>query len=231
MFSHRSGRAWVARRRLIPPIFAFVFALAGATSAFAWTQLFNNYPNAPTSCTDTSSWPCIEWAKTGSNLSITAEVYLNSSLTLGVIDLHTDVRNSFPEWNNIAARNPHLQETTSTTSDEVYAWAGVMPDGIYAGTTDSYQGSQPYHITHADIEFNSNVAWNRLLDFSVTYPEPGTTLYHADARKVANHEMGHAEGLGHTGINPAIMRQGATTYYHVQSNDAAGIVAVYGAYP
>jgi hypothetical protein len=211
-------------------VWAVVSVLA-ASPANAWTQLKNNYPGTPVSCTDTSTWPCIEWAKTSSNLSITVDVYLHSSLLQNNIDIRTDLRNSFSEYNNIAARNPFLRETTSTSSDEIYAWAGVMSEGVYAGTSISVQQSQPYHITHADIEFNSEIVWNRSLDFGLTYPEPGTTLYHADSRKVSNHEMGHAEGLGHTGIDPAIMRQGATTYYHVQANDRSGIIAIYGAYP
>jgi len=56
---------------------------------------------------------------------------------------------------------------------------------------------------------------------------------HADARIVANHEMGHVEGLDHVipASPSAIMKQGALTFWHIQNDDRNGIIAIYGAYP
>jgi hypothetical protein len=77
-------------------------------------------------------------------------------------------------------------------------------------------------MTYTTMVFRTTVTWNH----SFTY---GTNV--ADSRKVSMHEMGHVEALGHTGINPAVMRQGALSYWQPQYNDRIGIVAIYGAYP
>lgn len=78
----------------------------------------------------------------------------------------------------------------------------------------SYTAS-PYRIYGADVLVNTLINWN----------------CHGDARKVTTHELGHAEGLGHTGISPAVMRSGATTYWKPQANDELGLQKIYGAYP
>ena len=200
--------------------------------ALGWTQMVNEYPDSPTSCQNTATYPCIEWPTSG-GLSVNVDVYLDSTLTLvTAVTLKTDMRNGFPQWNNIAARNPHLQETTSTANDEMFVRASLneLPRNVYAATTVSYQAASPHRIVAADMNFNREVSWNHSLDFS-SYVEEGVTYYRADSRKVAVHELGHSEGLGHTGISPAVMRQGATTYWQAQANDKTGIISVYGAYP
>ncbi|MDQ3407340.1 MAG: M10 family metallopeptidase domain-containing protein [Chloroflexota bacterium] len=62
------------------------------------------------------------------------------------------------------------------------------------------------------------------------------TQCNADARKVANHEMGHAQGLAHVsdatiGTRQATMRPGPVFYSDVQADDRDGIIDIYGAYP
>jgi hypothetical protein len=40
------------------------------------------------------------------------------------------------------------------------------------------------------------------------------------------------EGLGHESSSvTSVMRQGALTFYQVQTDDRNGIIAIYGAYP
>lgn len=82
--------------------------------------------NSPIPCEDTDASPCIEWRKTSSNLSINVDVYLSYLLSQEEVDLKTDIRNTFPKWNEIAARNPHLQETTSTANEEVWVTTEAM---------------------------------------------------------------------------------------------------------
>lgn len=38
-----------------------VFAVLAVSPATAWTQLDNEYPNSPVSCTDINPYYCIEW--------------------------------------------------------------------------------------------------------------------------------------------------------------------------
>lgn len=87
--------------------------------AVGWTQLRNNYPGSPVSCTDVNPWYCIEWPKTANNLSITVEVYFASSVDLiTAVPLRTYLRNGMAEWNVMPARNPYLKEITSTATDD-----------------------------------------------------------------------------------------------------------------
>lgn len=203
-------------------------AVPGLVSA--WSQEVNNYPSAPVSCDGSATWPCIEWPTSG-GLSVNVDVYLDSSLTIiSTVDFKTDVRNTFSQWNGIAARNPHLQETTSTSNDEEFVHAGQLALTTYGSTSTTYHSTSPYRIISCDTVFNTYISWNHSMDYSSFQLPSGETRYRADSRKVATHELGHCEGLGHTGF-AAIMKQGAVSFVTVQSNDIAGIIAVYGAYP
>ncbi len=210
-----------------------VFAVLAVSPAAAWTQLDNEYPNSPVSCTDINPYYCIEWPTTPGGLSVNVDVYLDSTLDLITsVPFKSDIRASIPQWNNIAARNPHLQETTSTTGVEALVWASLdFPSNVYGVTFNSVLSSNPRQIAFSEIIMSRQIAWNHTYTFTCYQPEPGTTVCRADARKVSTHELGHAEGLGHTGISPAVMRTGAVTYWTPQANDKAGIVAIYGAYP
>jgi hypothetical protein len=76
-------------------------------------------------------------------------------------------------------------------------------------------------VTGALLVFSTSVTWNHTLTYDT---------YIADSRKVATHELGHVEALGHTGFT-AIMHQGAEPFYTPQTNDIQGLKAIYGAYP
>lgn len=222
MIKAHGSRGYGAGRVVRALALAGAMALISTIPASAWTQIYNSYPYDPLSCGDPGGY-CIEWPTTPGGLSVNVDVYLYASLGQANIDLRTDVRRTYNYWNDIPARNPHLQETTSLSASEVDVWRGttIYPDS-WAETTPYPQPGGGHTMTYATMVFNSLVTWNR----SYTY---GT--YVADARKVAMHEMGHVEALGHTGISPAVMRTGALNYSVPQYNDRIGIVAIYGAYP
>ena len=119
----------MGHRQRIGPVIAFVAVvslLTGAAPASAGTQLWNEYPNSPTSCTGVNPYKCIEWPTTSGGLSVNVDVYLESTLDLITqVPFKADLRASLLEWNNVAARNPHLQETTNPDAAEVYVWASM----------------------------------------------------------------------------------------------------------
>ena len=230
-------RAHRAIRRMHVVVLAVLLLANSSGTVAAWSQLRNNNPNDPRSCTNVSPWYCIRWPKTSSNLSTTQYVFLSSSLDrIYGVNMFADVRRTFERWNDVPARNPHLEEIYSTTLDDIYVRAGSpsqcgVNDYVYA-VAYVYTAQDVNRISSADICFNADIGWNRDLDFSFRDTPEGYIQF-ADSRKVATHEMGHAEGLGHVSnaTSAAIMRQGPTSYFTVQTNDVIGMQEVYGAYP
>lgn len=212
--------------------------LASTQAALAHNQLIPPGGfNAIDSCDNTIQSPCIRWRKTSSNLSITVHVYLNPSIEDEEINLKGDVRDSIDAYNAIPARNPHMQDTTTFGYHEMVADTYDFDDPRIYGSTmfkpDFFGPGNPNRIDFSRIRFNKLIFWNRSLNFSC-YDIPYYPYKHcsADARKVANHEMGHAQGLAHEGSGTtAIMRQGPLTYFYVQADDRDGIIDIYGAYP
>ena len=218
--------------RLVAMALAGSVALALPALALAKHQLIPlDGPNAIGDCLNTDSSPCIQWSKTAQNLSMTVHVYLSDKLSLEEVDLKTDVRNSFLEYNPIAARNPHLQEISTSGSSEMIVTTGDAPFDAFgcvlAATVDEHDDAAPYRISSVKTTINSRVTWNRSLTFSCS-----VNFAQADARKVINHEMGHAEGLSHqpTGAS-SIMIQDALSYYHIGAADTNNIQLIYGSYP
>ncbi len=197
--------------------------------AFAWNQEYTSLtdPDAIGDCLDTAASPCAEWTKTSGNLSTTVYTLLGHFLSDEEVDLHTDAYNAIFTYNDIAARNPLLVQTTDSTIDELTITTTDQVYYQYGYTTNTIQASAPFHITKSVIKLNRLIVWNRTKDYGCS-----ATVCHADARKVMNHEMGHAQGLGHeaSGV-AAIMVQGPVSYYPVQRDDINGITAIYGAYP
>lgn len=108
---------------------------------------------------------------------------------------------------------------------------GIEPRQRHVRITDNHwRDDSPYRIYNSEVHLNSTISWNDSLAFGVINTSDGP-ICRADARKVMTHEIGHAQGLGHTGVDPAVMRQGGTTYWRPQPNDKDGLQAIYGAAP
>lgn len=143
-------------------------------------------------------------------------MYLWPSLESGNLNLKTDVRNGMGYWNNQPARNPFHYESTTGTKVNVHRTTTSGSD-VWA---EAYTYSNSSNVvTSAMIGFNPLVTWNR----SYTYD-----TYKADARKVATHEIGHTQALGHTGFT-AVMQQRPLSLHTPQTNDTHGLQAIYGA--
>ena len=192
--------------------------LAAPLGTVAWTQLWNNYPS---NCGTSSDFPCIRWPKTSNNLSVTVKIYLDYSLTLGNVDLRSDIRTfAIPQWNGAPARNPILAETSSYDNGLIWVFRGSLYDPTAWGqTVPSWNSSN--RITGANVRFNDLVSWNHTFVYAP---------YQADSRKVTDHELGHSEGMGHSSA-VALMRQGALAHWALQTDDRNGVIAIYGAYP
>lgn len=213
----RSNRSAIARAIAA----AGLFLLLSAPATFAWSQILNNFPNSPTSCTNVSPYWCEAWPVNSNGSSVTVYFYRDPSLSgSSGENMATDVDNSAAQWNAAPAKNPFLYGNLNGASDTVTVqMANIDPYGCTWGETIDYTGSNVHVITGADTYFNSVVTWNH----SYTY-----ACGEADSRKVATHELGHIEALGHTSYT-AVMHQGAESFWTPQTNDIQGLQAIYGA--
>jgi predicted Zn-dependent protease len=211
---------------------AGICLLAGSASAHQQAKTWGDQYYDPQPCLDTVDDPCIEWPKTANNLSVTVDVYMSYLLSQEEVDFKPIVGNSMSKWNQIAARNPYLQETTSTSNEEVWVTTDLLNHGVYAQTTYGPFVGAEYHIQSAVVEFNQRTIFNTSYNY---YYDPVDNIpTNADARKVATHELGHVEGMGHVGHNEpyvAVMKQGDVNQWWPAVDDVNGIIAIYGAYP
>lgn len=203
-------------------LLAILAALAPAPPVLAWTQSANHWPENPQSCDNSSGNICVRWPKTSSNLSVTVYVLLDYSLDAANVDLKADTRSVVLAWNDIAARNPHLVTCTGCGSYyDIYVLRVALPPGTHStfageqccGSTTDWRGRDYY--TSGVIKVASATIWNHNLtcDYS-----------HCDSRAAISHEMGHAEGLGHTSYTSVM---GPRVQWVPMSNDVSGIVTIW----
>jgi hypothetical protein len=207
-----------------------------APAAGAYTQEYNIYP----STCGTFPNDCIAWPRLANGQSSTTHVFLTSSLgSITTVDMGQDVLDSFGRWNAAPSNEPWLVQSTAMSNSTgyslgsptyIYVDAGLA-DSVYAQTSTwtKYQlgiGSDDPVIVSFQIEISSTIRWNHSFDFTC-HMTGDDCVYWADSRKVTIHEEGHGMGMGHSGAT-AIMKQGATTYYTLQTDDINGIQHIYG---
>lgn len=216
--------------RVAASALAICIAVLSAQTALAWTQELNNYPSSPTGCGGSSSFPCLYWPEPN---HVSATLYA-SYASLGSVgpnnyDFTTPVNNALGYWNNVqGAFNPYIYSCNHFQCQDVIHYSTADIGSMdwaetYVGDYGSvqYANGQYYAILNtATVTFNTEVSWNNNLQYGPLQ---------ADGRKVATHETGHVEGLGHTGYT-AIMHQGAESFYTPQANDINGIQTIYTGY-
>lgn len=230
-FMARFGRRlWL---KLIPLVAVVALQFVTSQPALAWTHRINNWDSNPNdyTCGYNSSVPCLYYPEPN-HVSTSVYAYLDPSLAnVGGYNFDTAVTRALNDFNNVPAFNPYMYAcynaqcgaaTSYSIGDLGYGVYGMTPYGYYGSV--QYASGQYYAIMTGNYTiFNSanEIAWNNSLVFSATQ---------ADGRKVATHETGHFQGLGHTGHSPAVMRQGAVTYYALQPDDINGLESFYTGY-
>ncbi len=227
---HRWSSALV---KLIPVVAALGIALVSTQPARAWTHRINNWDSNPSdyTCGYSTSVPCLYWPEPN-HVSSTIYALLDGSLiNVGGYNFDPAVTRAFGDFNGVPAFNPYMYacydltcnfQVSYSIGDLGYGVYGMTPYGNYGSITQA--SGQYYAISGANyVTFNSStwISWNNSLIFSDTQ---------ADGRKVATHETGHVQDLGHTGHTPAIMHQGAATYYALQQDDINGLESFYTGY-
>lgn len=229
---------WAVTKVAIPAVIVVVLTMASSGRAFAWTHLLNNYNNNPNdfTCGYNSSVPCLYWPEPN-HVSSNQYGLINSSLSsLGPAhyDMSTAVANSFGYWNSVTgAFNPFVYKCATPTGciNTMNFGSATLTDPFTYAVTDvgdygpvQFVSGQYYAIMNwTGTTFNNTVTFNSTL----TYSDPGVLPVVADGRKVATHEVGHAECLGHTARTDAVMKQGKVLFYQPNTDDINAMRSIY----
>lgn len=120
---------------------------------------------------------------------------------------------SFATWNAPLAGSSYLTGSGSTPavarpskfSDGTNYIGLVRIQGSALAVTYTWTSSLTGRISEADVYFNSGFAWTTVQ--SLTTVCPAGSAY--DIESIATHELGHAIGLDHIGVQAATMYQSA----------------------
>lgn len=211
-----------------------------SSPAFAWTQENNEFDFGGTSpCGSSQYEPCLAWAQ-GYHQSITVKVYVDPSMYTQGFDFRPEINAAISNFNSTPAWNPYYSACYTSGCGAVSYTYG--PTELCAGgVTDSSQYRAPFQATvngstswyaafnsvPITIEHDSTLRWNTNMQFNFSC-SPGSATY--DASVVVAHEMGHSEGLGHTGHSPTLMMSGETCCRTLQNDDIHGLKYIYPGY-
>lgn len=228
MYLRSAGRS---RRALVGTSLAIAGLLATASSVFAYNQLWP-HPNTDSCNGYPGNYVCIRWPRVLEPPSTVVTIFLGSSLTLEEVNLKPVVRDTISHFNAQPALNPWLDEVGSDCCEDIKAKTEDLNDPGVFGFADIQNNWTTGEITHVTIVFNQEIVWKTTTGGNC-YDPPGSITFECtqDARKVSNHEMGHAQGLAHEfAPTTAVMRQGFLSYHKLQTDDTNGLIAIYGAY-
>jgi hypothetical protein len=116
-------------------------------------------------------------------------------------------------------------------SEQILVQLHSLSGGTYAQTVDDGNTSSlPEVMLHRIIQLNSAVTWDHHCGSAgCNTDSPG---FGCDARICISHELGHAEGLGHCGIDFGVMCHTnatvhGTAFWTPQPQDVLGIKTIY----
>lgn len=207
-----------------------------ASPALAWSQLLNDFDiGGNANCGWAQNKPCLYWNEPAYT-SITNYAYLDPSLNQGSYDFTGPVNAAFSDFNNAPAYNPYTYSCGSPGCGSMTYNSGYLGCLVYGGTFPSHGASQyssrlgGWYAFFSSPVITFNNGWMASWNSSLTWSN-NSCSFQADGRKVATHETGHAQGLGHTSYT-AVMHQGPENFYTLQTNDCQGLQAIYpGALP
>jgi hypothetical protein len=153
------------------------------------------------------------------------------------VDVKQAARNAFPRWNGVAARNPYLQEATTIQGSTGYLTYGCATEIFRTDLPLAVLGSTTVYSVH---DWTGSGSHNQIACFATTisnyvvFAPHGQQYLGDDIDWTMTHELGHGEGLGHTG-HVAVMEPrpgyagGPYSGDTPTSDDVAGLVVAYGA--
>ena len=152
------------------------------------------------------------WCPTCTTVNL--KVYQDSSVSSYGYGLHTNY--GYSQWNGVEPRFSY-SSTTSGSSANVKVFAGDTHDTSWADTMN-------YSVTSGTTS-----CWTCTYQYSrIRINDPQAKLEtEFQIKKVMTHEFGHALGLDHSSASTAIMRQGYLSYNTLQTDDTAGLKALY----
>lgn len=200
---------------------ALALSLVSAANAAAYTIDDNNFgidptqPGTPNGCTNrydpatNHTYWCWRWPMTANYNSTYVNVYLDPSLSQNLADqnLVLTAQAAFVTWNKVPASSPYLLQVGTIRAatgynlnapTEIYRSYSVTYPVI--GLTWSYSiwdltGGQGDPNTR--VSFHIAIAgWPHLVAHKSSY-----SYSEVDGDWVMSHELGHALGLGHTGMS------------------------------